>query len=131
MCDNFILFDNIIYRGKLNTNRGNDLLKKILLHRYPHICADKEVQKLLEQYLTAEESTKKELFTQFDIDDSLQTIISASVEEADGAFPTNLGKDISSNTKKQLALYLVSFISIHIISLDTGIIILYIFLIQN
>lgn len=94
--------------GKLNTNRGNDLLKKILLHRYPHICADKEVQKLLEQYLTAEESTKKELFTQFDIDDSLQTIISASVEETDGAFPTNLGKDISSNTKKQLALYLAS-----------------------
>ena len=96
------------FRGKLISNRGNDLLKKILLHRYPNLFADDDVQTLLNQYLASEESTRKDIFTQFDVDDSLHAIVAASVDEAGGTFPCKLGKDVSSQTKQQLALYLVS-----------------------
>ena len=84
------------------------MLKKILLHRYPNLFDDKNVQALLNQYLASEESTRKDIFTQFDIDDTLHNVVAASVEEVDGIFPCKLGKGVSSETKQQLALYLVS-----------------------
>ena len=84
------------------------MLKKILLHRYPNLFDDKNVQALLNQYLASEESTRKDIFTQFDIDDTLHNVVAASVEEVDGIFPCKLGIGVSSETKQQLALYLVS-----------------------
>jgi len=94
--------------GKLSSNRGNDLLRKILLRRYPNLFADENVQTLLNQYLASEESTRKDIFTQFDVDDTLHAIVAASVEEAGGTFPCKLGKDVPLQTKQQLALYLAS-----------------------
>ena len=94
--------------GKLGTNRGNDLLIKILRHRYPDLFLEDNVQNLLERYLSADESTRKDLSTQFEVDDSLHSVIAASVEEAEDSFPCKLGSDASSYTRQQLALYLAS-----------------------
>ena len=107
----------INFRGKLSSNRGNDLLRKILLRRYPNLFADENVQTLLNQYLASEESTRKDIFTQFDVDDTLHAIVAASVEEAGGTFPCKLGKDVPSQTKQQLALYLVSILAIIIVNI--------------
>ena len=107
----------IYFRGKLSSNRGNDLLRKILLRRYPNLFADENVQTLLNQYLASEESTRKDIFTQFDVDDTLHAIVAASVEEAGGTFPCKLGKDVPSQTKQQLALYLVSILAIIIVNI--------------
>ena len=107
----------INFRGKLSSNRGNDLLRKILLRRYPNLFADENVQTLLNQYLAREESTRKDIFTQYDVDDTLHAIVAASVEEAGGTFPCKLGKDVPSQTKQQLALYLVSILAIIIVNI--------------
>ena len=84
------------------------MLKKILHHRYPDLFSDKSVQALLDRYLTAEERTRIDLFTQFDVDESLHAIVASSVDEANGTFPCSLGIDAPSHTKQQLGLYLVS-----------------------
>ena len=115
----------INFRGKLSSNRGNDLLRKILLRRYPNLFADENVQTLLNQYLASEESTRKDIFTQFDVDDTLHAIVAASVEEAGGTFPCKLGKDVPLQTKQQLALYLVSILAIIIVNIWNPILQLY------
>ena len=47
----------------------------------------------------------------------MHAIVAASVEEAGGTFPCKLGKDVPSQTKQQLALYLVSILAIIIVNI--------------
>ena len=94
----------------ISSNRGNFLLEKILLHRYPHIFSDAEERKLLAEYLSAEEANRREILSQNKVDDdSLATLINSSVEEWDGVYPCKLGQNIRMHeVKKQLVLFLVS-----------------------
>lgn len=55
----------IFSEGDLHTNRGNNLLVKLLRYRYPLILGDNQV-KLLEEYLsfsTASQGNKRALYT--------------------------------------------------------------------
>lgn len=94
----------------ISSNRGNFLLEKILLHRYPHIFSDAEERKLLAEYLSAEEANRREILSQNKVDDdSLPTLINSSVEEWDGVYPCKLGQNIRMHeVKKQLVLFLAT-----------------------
>ena len=100
----------LICRTKIQTNRGNFLLAKILQHRYPNLLSAVEERHLLTEYLSVEEATRKEIFTQHKVnDESVQILISGSIEDWDGVYPCELGEGITSHAvKQQLVLFLVS-----------------------
>ena len=86
------------------------MLAKILQHRYPRLLSAVEERKLLTEYLSVEEATRKEILTQHKVDDeSLQVLVSGSMEEWDGVYPCKLGEGITSHAvKQQIVLFLVS-----------------------
>ena len=107
----------------ISTNRGNDLLVKILRHRYPYLFNDSGSSKLLEEYLSANEVTRNELLATIK-EDSIQSTVALSIEEWDGRYPCKLGKDIEQEGKQQLILflaskYMVDFDSTHCTPLPT------------
>ena len=99
----------IPFRTKLQTNRGNFLLAKVLQHRYPNLFSDIEVRKVLSEYLSVEETIRKEMMVQHQVEDeAIQNVVSRSMEEWDGAYPCTLGQGIISQVKQQIVLFLVS-----------------------
>ena len=93
----------------ISTNRGNFLLQKILLHRYPNLFLEVEERKLLAEYLSVEETARSELLTQHKVEETLQTLINSSLEDWDGQYPCKLGEKIHTReVKQQLVLFLVS-----------------------
>ena len=107
----------------ISTNRGNDLLGKVLRHRYPYLFNDSSSSKLLEEYLSANEVTRNELLATIK-EESIQSIVASSIEEWDGRYPCKLGKDVEPQGKQQLILflaskYMVDFDSTHCTPLPT------------
>ena len=69
-----------------------------------------EVRDLLTEYLSVEETTRKEILIQHKVgEESLQNLVNGSMEEWDGTYPSKLGENITSHTvKQQIVLFLVS-----------------------
>ena len=86
------------------------MLEKIIDHRYPNLLSDVEERKVLTEYLSVDEATRKEMLAQQNVDDeSLQISIYSSMEECEGVYPCKLGEGITSHAVKQrIVLFLVS-----------------------
>ena len=81
----------------------------MLQHRYPNLFSDIEVRKVLSEYLSVEETIRKEMMVQHQVEDeAIQNVVSRNMEEWDGAYPCTLGQGIISQVKQQIVLFLVS-----------------------
>ena len=97
----------------LATNRGNNLLLKVLEFRYPHLVQKTQLKQLW-QFLALEEPGQLEFLSELKIDeDELKSKIR---ENGFGAYPSNLGQDSSEDEKTLLLLYLVKIYMVHPIS---------------
>ncbi|XP_074649625.1 phosphatidylserine lipase ABHD16A-like [Tubulanus polymorphus] len=90
------------------TNRGNDLLTKLLRHRYPCLLCD-DTAPALAQWLTGGAHARAQLLAEYPVDDDVCASTFASyVDENGRAFPTRVGEDFDVDTKTKFVLFLAS-----------------------
>ena len=101
-------------QNNLVTNRGNNLLLKVLEFRYPHLVQQTQLKQLW-QFLALEEPGQLEFLAELKIEEDL---LKSKIRENDfGAYPSNLGQDSSEDEKTCLLLYLVKkYITHHILT---------------
>ncbi|GAB0201598.1 phosphatidylserine lipase ABHD16A [Grus japonensis] len=89
------------------SNRGNDLLLKLLQHRYPKIMADEGteiVREWLEAATPAEESAVGQ---RCPLEEGwCRAALGAFAGDRDPPFPWSLGEDLPAEQRRQLALFL-------------------------
>ncbi|KAG7189789.1 hypothetical protein KM043_017451 [Ampulex compressa] len=96
----------------LSGNRGNALLTKLLLRRYPHLFLESpECGTLLSRYLAADTSIKRSIMDGINIDEKycLELIKRDNVIK-NGVihYPSNIGQNCDLKTKEQLTLFLAT-----------------------
>jgi hypothetical protein len=103
---------------KLSSNRGNNLLMKLLKYRYPKVFDDRGVQ-LLQTWLAADAHEQAIIWSQCDIDEDLcvSTLVSY-ISEHSNSYPCLVGDDFSAELKDQMVLflahrYMIDFQSTH------------------
>ena len=96
----------------LISNRGNNLLVKLLEHRYPHLIGNEQLKQLW-LFLSLEEPRQFDLIEKWKIDeDQMKQILSNDPPH----FPSDLGKDdkIDTDTKTRLVLFLAKIYFINV-----------------
>ncbi|XP_067406900.1 phosphatidylserine lipase ABHD16A isoform X1 [Emydura macquarii macquarii] len=89
------------------SNRGNDLLLKLLQHRYPKVMAEEGVR-VVRQWLEAASATEEAaVYSTYEVDDDwcLSVLRSYRAEHGD-RFPWSVGDDMTPEGRRQLALFL-------------------------
>ncbi|XP_061675745.1 phosphatidylserine lipase ABHD16A isoform X2 [Syngnathoides biaculeatus] len=89
------------------SNRGNDLLLKLLQFRYPKIMMKEGVQ-VVRQWLSASTHVEEaSVYSGYQVDDDWCTSVLLSYQmDTDVQFPWNVGEDMTVEGKQQLALFL-------------------------
>ncbi|XP_059475894.1 phosphatidylserine lipase ABHD16A [Neocloeon triangulifer] len=93
----------------LATNRGNNLVIKVLQHRYPRLVEDKALDVLHDWLSTGNPAEQLSLLRKFNVNEDLCTSILASyVSEYSSKYPMMIGEeaDFKELTKIQLTLFL-------------------------
>jgi hypothetical protein len=95
--------------GTLSSNRGNDLLLKLLKFRFPHIV-DEVTTPVLREWLSADVSERVRMLSRFEVsDESCLRELQKYTEEHTDSFPMRgLGESWIEKQKVQMALFLVS-----------------------
>ncbi|XP_061298298.1 phosphatidylserine lipase ABHD16A [Pezoporus flaviventris] len=89
------------------SNRGNDLLLKLLQHRYPKIMADEGTRIVREWLETATPAEERALAQRCPVDERwCHAVLEAFAGDRDPPFPWSLGEDLSVEERQQLALFL-------------------------
>ncbi|XP_019877988.1 phosphatidylserine lipase ABHD16A [Aethina tumida] len=110
--------------GVLESNRGNDLLIKLLQYRYPHVMEANQVA-LLRDYLALSGHSQDDMFIKFDVEEQkFESLIQSYVSEYSKEYPMKFGEEFSIKEKNQTALflarrYLKDFKATHCINLPT------------
>ncbi|KZC04807.1 PREDICTED: abhydrolase domain-containing protein 16A isoform X2 [Dufourea novaeangliae] len=93
-------------------NRGNMLLTKVLIRRYPHLFLENsECGALLTRFLSADVSTRKSIIETVQVDEKqCPELIAKDIEKTGGIvnYPSTLGQGFDSKTKQQLILFLAT-----------------------
>ncbi|XP_078043346.1 phosphatidylserine lipase ABHD16A [Augochlora pura] len=93
-------------------NRGNMLLAKLLIKRYPQLFSENSpCGMLLTQFLSADVTTRKSIIDTVNIDEKqCLELIAQDIEKAGGIvhYPSTLGQDCIPEIKKQLVLFLAT-----------------------
>lgn len=92
-------------------NRGNMLLTKLLLRRYPQLFTDSECGALLTRFLSADIPVRKSIMDTIKVDEKhCLELIARNKEENDGiiSYPSTLGFDCDLKTRQQLVLFLAT-----------------------
>ncbi|XP_022238503.1 protein ABHD16A-like [Limulus polyphemus] len=91
----------------LQTNRGNDLLSKVLQYRYPKLITP-ETRWALEASLTLDKDSLITLWHQYEVDEDIcAATVRSYIEEKSASFPMSIGDDMTMEQKLQLMFYLV------------------------
>ncbi|XP_076342923.1 phosphatidylserine lipase ABHD16A [Tachypleus tridentatus] len=91
----------------LQTNRGNDLLSKVLQYRYPKLITT-ETRWALEASLTLDKDSLLTLWQQYEVDEDIcAATVRSYVEEKSVSFPMSIGEGMTTEQKLQLMFYLV------------------------
>lgn len=110
--------------GTLSSNRGNDLLIKLLMFRYPHII-DATTLPTLRAFLNADVAERKEMTRNLDVsNDPCLKELKKHASENSNSFPMLVGRSWTGKKKSQIALRLVSIISTKNTFLFIGLILL-------
>ncbi|KAK1123989.1 hypothetical protein K0M31_007017 [Melipona bicolor] len=98
--------------NSLSGNRGNMLLAKLLMRRYPHLFMENsECAVLLVKFLSADISNRKSIIETVEVDEKqCLELIAADIEKNGGTvqYPSTLGEDYDSKTKQQFILFLAT-----------------------
>ncbi|XP_076622842.1 phosphatidylserine lipase ABHD16A [Colletes latitarsis] len=98
--------------NNLAGNRGNVLLIKILIRRYPYLFSEtSECGVLLSRFLSAQPSSRKSIMEAVQVDERhCLKLIANDIEKNNGTvtYPSTLGQDCDSKTKQQLILFLAT-----------------------
>ncbi|XP_076057452.1 phosphatidylserine lipase ABHD16A isoform X2 [Oratosquilla oratoria] len=102
----------------LASNRGNDLLIKLLRSRYPKLMSSGAVE-VLTQWLAEEPVEQASLVSKWAVDsDYCQTLLNSYIDEHSASIPMQIGEDLEEEEKTRMVLflaskYLVDFVSGH------------------
>ncbi|XP_036141377.1 phosphatidylserine lipase ABHD16A isoform X2 [Monomorium pharaonis] len=97
--------------NSLAGNRGNMLLTKLFLRRYPHLFSEtSESGTVLSRFLSAEASDRTILRSYRVEERQCLELIAANIRNNDGeiSYPSTLGQDCNTRTKSQLVLFLAT-----------------------
>ncbi|CAH2013607.1 unnamed protein product [Acanthoscelides obtectus] len=93
----------------LSSNRGNHLLMKLLMFRYPCIL-DRTQTQLLKDYLAVTGASQDEFFRKYGVDDNYcQSLLQSYISEFSKSYPMKIGEEFGDMDKSRMALFLVSF----------------------
>ncbi|XP_017762786.1 PREDICTED: protein ABHD16A [Eufriesea mexicana] len=96
----------------LSGNRGNMLLSKLFMRRYPHLLLKSlECAVLLVRFLSTDISARKSIIEKVKVDEKqCLELIAADIKNSGGIvhYPSTLGQDCDSKTKFQLTLFLAT-----------------------
>ncbi|KAF7273411.1 hypothetical protein GWI33_013877 [Rhynchophorus ferrugineus] len=91
----------------LLSNRGNDLLIKILKQRYP--CIFEPHLSLLQEYLSVSGVKQAEMLSKYNVDESVcSSLLQTYVSEFSKSYPIKIGPEFSFAESSQMALFLAS-----------------------
>ncbi|XP_006617758.1 phosphatidylserine lipase ABHD16A [Apis dorsata] len=98
--------------NSLSGNRGNMLLTKFLIRRYPELFAENsECAALLARFLSADISTRKSIIETVNVDEKqCLNFVAKDIEKNNGIinYPSMLGQDCDSKIKQQIILFLAT-----------------------
>lgn len=90
----------------ISSNRINDLLMKVLSHRFPCIFDNLRLRLLLE-YLSGAQADQEEYVVQFNIDDRLcYSKLQSYMSDNSKNYPMRIGEDWNDSEKVKMALFL-------------------------
>lgn len=94
--------------NKISSNRGNNLLVKLLKYRYPVILDDNSIL-VLQEWLGGDVLQQTRVWDRVGVDEDMcsSTIISY-VTEHSNSFPMKLGEEFDEDMKAQMTLFLAS-----------------------
>nr|KAF6461300.1 abhydrolase domain containing 16A, phospholipase [Molossus molossus] len=89
------------------SNRGNDLLLKLLQHRYPRVMAE-EGLRVVKQWLEASSQLEEaSIYSRWEVEEDWCLSVLRSYQAEHGPdFPWSVGEDVSVHGRQQLALFL-------------------------
>ncbi|XP_067865569.1 phosphatidylserine lipase ABHD16A isoform X2 [Heterodontus francisci] len=89
------------------SNRGNDLLLKLLQFRYPKVMADEGIRVVRECLSASNPLQETALYSRYEVDDDWCTSVLQSYKSEHGeVFPWTVGEDMTSEGRRQLAIFL-------------------------
>lgn len=92
--------------GDLSTNRGNNLLVKMMRYRYPLIFEDCQLQLLME-YLAVTSTTQDQLVQKYNVNPDLcKSLLESYISEHSKSYPMRIGDEMSSHQKNQMTIFL-------------------------
>lgn len=105
--------------GTLSTNRGNNLLIKLLKFRFPKII-DPTTVPVLRMWLNADKAERKEIMKKPEFTNctcpklfkQLEEKLKSYIEENSNSFPMLIGQNWTEKEKSQMTIFLVSVIEL-------------------
>ncbi|KAH0630451.1 hypothetical protein JD844_013485 [Phrynosoma platyrhinos] len=89
------------------SNRGNDLLLKLLQHRYPKVMGEEGVRVVREWLEASTPMEETSVYSRYEVEDDWCLSVLKSYEaENGGEFPWSVGEDMTPEGRRQLALFL-------------------------
>ncbi|XP_020829974.1 phosphatidylserine lipase ABHD16A [Phascolarctos cinereus] len=89
------------------SNRGNNLLLKLLQHRYPKIMGEESLRAVRQWLEASSQLEEASVYSRWEVDeDWCVSVLQSYQTEHGGDFPWSVGDDISADGQRQLALFL-------------------------
>ncbi|XP_066991578.2 phosphatidylserine lipase ABHD16A [Anabrus simplex] len=94
--------------NNLSTNRGNNLLVKLLKYRYPYILNDETLPVLMD-WLAVDVSQQSRIWNKYGVDEDLcNSTLLSYVAENSCSYPMRLGEGLPLELRIQLTIFLAS-----------------------
>ncbi|XP_017561555.2 phosphatidylserine lipase ABHD16A [Pygocentrus nattereri] len=89
------------------SNRGNDLLLRLLQHRYPKVMTEDSLR-AVRQWLAAGSQVEEEsVYIGYEVDDDwCMSVLQSYQTDRETPFPWSVGEDMTAEGRRQLALFL-------------------------
>ncbi|KAJ8289860.1 hypothetical protein GJAV_G00006150 [Gymnothorax javanicus] len=89
------------------SNRGNDLLLKLLQFRYPKVMTEEGVRAVREWLGAGSQFEEASVYSHYEVDDDWCTSVLQSYQtDRETPFPWSVGEDMTPEGRRQLALFL-------------------------
>jgi len=104
--------------GRLETNRGNELLFHVLQYRYPFIYNNDQTLTLLRRYINANTTAKNNLFDQYcsNLKELQIQTDEYRLQNPVSSYPCNFGENFSLLERQRFAIYLIDQ---HLVDFDS------------
>uniref|UniRef100_A0A8C4N6Y3 Uncharacterized protein n=1 Tax=Eptatretus burgeri TaxID=7764 RepID=A0A8C4N6Y3_EPTBU len=90
-----------------STNRGNELLMRLMKHRYPNLMVEKSCRVLLGWLAFGKPSDEAKLYSQVVVSEEwCSSTIHDYIEQEGDTYPWALGSDLTDDQKNQMVIFL-------------------------